>query len=79
MEAECKLSEEYREYFSNLSKSLEEVYEVARRARARGIDPKPYPEIEMASDLASLVEGFIGLRGIAERIRELSKLMSRER
>lgn len=79
MEAECKISEEYREYFLNLSKSLEEIYEIARKARAKGIDPKSYPEIEMASDLASLVEGFIGLHGIAERIRELLKIMSRER
>ncbi|MEM1607477.1 MAG: DNA polymerase II large subunit [Candidatus Bathyarchaeia archaeon] len=79
MESEYRISEEYQRYFSNLSKSLEEIYDVARRARARGIDPKSYPEIEVASDLASLVEGFIGLNGIAERIRELSKVMSRER
>ena len=74
-----RISEEYREYFSNLAQSLEEIYEIAKRARSRGLDPKPHPEIEVANDLAGLVEGFIGLPGIAERIRELSKIMSREK
>ncbi|MEM2938687.1 MAG: DNA polymerase II large subunit [Candidatus Bathyarchaeia archaeon] len=72
------ISEEYREYFSNLVHSLEKIYNIAREARAKGLDPKHYPEIEIADDLASLVEGFIGLHGIAERIRELSKTMPRE-
>ncbi|MBS7624392.1 MAG: DNA polymerase II large subunit [Candidatus Bathyarchaeia archaeon] len=79
MEAEYRISEEYAEYFSNLLSSLEEIYEIAKKARLRGPDPRPYPEIELASDLASLVEGFIGLPGLAERIRALSKTMSRER
>ena len=74
-----KISKEYREYFSRLAESLEEIYEIAKKARAKKLDPKPYPEIEMANDLASLVEGFIGLSGIAKRIRELSKSMSREK
>ncbi len=73
------ISEEYREYFSNLVKSLEKIYNIAKEARAKGLDPKIYPEIEIANDLASLVEGFIGLHGIAERIRELSKTMPREK
>jgi len=79
METLNNISQEYQKYFSSLFKALEEVYEVAKKARAKGLDPKPHPEIEIASDLASLVEGFIGLPGIADRIRELSKIMSRER
>ncbi|MCD6470455.1 DNA polymerase II large subunit [Candidatus Bathyarchaeota archaeon] len=71
------VGEEYREYFSNLVKSLDKIYEIAKKARAKGLDPNPYPEIEIASDLASLVENFIGLSGLAERIRELSKQMPR--
>ncbi len=73
------ISREYQEYFSQLVQSLEEIYEVAKKARAKGLDPKPYPEIEMANDLAGLVEGFIRLSGVAERIRELSKFMPREK
>jgi DNA polymerase II large subunit len=73
------ISDEYRKYFSNLVRSLEKIYNIAKEARSKGLDPKPYPEIEIADDLAGLVEGFIGLRGIAERIRELSKEMPREK
>ncbi|MEM2673429.1 MAG: DNA polymerase II large subunit [Candidatus Bathyarchaeia archaeon] len=79
MEITNKISKEYQNYFAILSQSLEEVCEVAKKARARGLDPKPYPEIEMANDLAGLVEGFIGLSGITDRIRELSKIMPREK
>lgn len=71
------ISEEYKEYFHNLIKSLEEIREIAKKAREKKLDPKPYPEIEIASDLASLVENFIGLYGLADRIRELSKQMPR--
>lgn len=73
------ISEEYRKYFSNLVQSLEKIYNIVKEARSKGVDPKPYPEIEIADDLAGLVEGFIGLRGIAGRIRELSKEMPREK
>ncbi|MEM2455403.1 MAG: DNA polymerase II large subunit, partial [Candidatus Bathyarchaeia archaeon] len=74
-----KISREYEEYFTKLFQALEDLYEVARRARAKGVDPKPYPEIEVVSDLASLVESFIGLPGVANRIRELTKVMSKEK
>lgn len=73
------ISEEYRKYFSNLVQSLERIYNIAREARAKGLDPRLHPEIEIADDLASLVEGFIGLHGIAERIRELNKTLPREK
>jgi len=79
MKTENKMSWEYRDYFSRLVQFLDEIYEIASKARGKCFDPKPYPEIEMANDLASLVEGFIKLPGIAERIRELSKIVSREK
>ncbi|MEM1673584.1 MAG: DNA polymerase II large subunit [Candidatus Bathyarchaeia archaeon] len=74
-----KLTSEYQEYFLKLFRALDELYEIARKARAKGIDPKPYPEIEVVGDLASLVERFIGLPGLADRIRELAKVLSKER
>ncbi|MEM0049120.1 MAG: DNA polymerase II large subunit [Candidatus Bathyarchaeia archaeon] len=79
MEEPNNVSEEYREYFAKIFLTLEELYEVARRARAKGIDPKPYPEIEVVGDLASLVEKIIGLPKIADRMRELTKVMTKER
>ncbi|MEM2455651.1 MAG: DNA polymerase II large subunit, partial [Candidatus Bathyarchaeia archaeon] len=79
MQVPNNISQEYGEYFTKLFQSLEDLYEVTRRARAKGIDPKSYPEIEIVSDLASLAESFIGLPGIADRIRELTKVMSKER
>jgi len=72
------MSEEYRQYISVLEKGLEGVYEVARRAREKGLDPALKPEPEVAKDLAELVEGLVGPPGVAESIRELSKKLPRE-
>lgn len=73
-----KMSKEYQEYVSLLESQLEEVYQVTRKAREKGVDPKPAPEPEMAKDMASLVEGLVGPSGVAESIRELSKKLPRE-
>jgi len=73
------LTKEYQEYFSNLKKRLKRIQEVSAAARKLRIDPKPHPEIKIAEDLAGLVEGFIGIPKLAERIRVLSKRMSREK
>lgn len=72
------MSQGYRRYVSALEEGLESLYEVAKRARKLGLDPVPHPEPEVARDLAGLVEGFIGPSGVGERIRELSKRLSRE-
>jgi DNA polymerase II large subunit len=72
------MSKEYQEYVSLLESRLEEVYEIARKAREKGVDPTSTPETEMAKDMASLVEGLVGPSGVAESIRELSKKLPRE-
>ena len=72
------MSKEYQDYTSSLNEHLDTIYEIAKRARAKGLDPDSKPETEMAEDLAGLVEGFIGPPGVAERIRELSENMPRE-
>jgi len=72
------MNSEYKKYFSTLENSLNKIYTISKEARKKGLDPKPFPEIEIASDLAGLVEGFIGLPRLANRIRELSEKMSRE-
>lgn len=63
--------DEYREYFKSILVKIEEAYEIASRARAKGYDPMPFPEVKIASDLASRVEAMVGPPGIANRIREL--------
>jgi len=72
------MSKGYRQYASALEEGLEDIYEVAKKAREKGFDPFLKPEAEVAKDLAELVEGFIGPPGVAERVRELSEKLPRE-
>jgi DNA polymerase II large subunit len=72
------MSREYQQYASALEKQLENAYEVARKAREKGLDPALTPEPEVAKDLAELVEGLVGPLGVAESIRDLSKKLPRE-
>lgn len=71
-------SGEHSEYFQLLENRTSELYSLAQEARKKGLDPKEYVEIYKAQDLASRVEGLIGLKGVAERIRELDLKYSRE-
>ncbi len=72
------MSREYQQYALALEKQLENAYEVARKAREKGLDPALSPEPEVAKDLAELVEGLVGPLGVAESIRDLSKKLPRE-
>jgi len=72
------MSEEYQQYVSSLEKKLEEIYEISGQARKKGLDPSPYPESKIAEDLAALVEGLVGPKGVAESIRNYNSKMSRE-
>ncbi|MFQ6064548.1 MAG: DNA polymerase II large subunit [Candidatus Bathyarchaeia archaeon] len=73
-----EMSEEHKRYISSLEDKLSDVYEIAKKARKRGLDPALSPEPQVAKDLAELVEGLVGPRGVAESIRELSRRMPRE-
>jgi len=57
---------------------LDRAIAIAREARSRGFDPSLDIEIPIASDLADRVEALLGIKGVAERIRELESQMSRE-
>jgi len=65
------MSEEYREYFKSLADGLDELYEVAKIARRKGLDPSIDPEPQITHDIAERIEKLIGPPGITERMREL--------
>lgn len=71
-------TEDYSKYFSYIEREVERIFEVAKKARAKGVDPSLEPESSIARDLAERVEKLVELPGLAERIRELSKVTSRE-
>jgi DNA polymerase II large subunit len=72
------LSPAMETYLATLQDGLARAMEVARRARAEGLDPRTEPEIPVANDLADRVEALLGITGVAARIRELEADMSRE-
>ncbi|MFQ6127591.1 MAG: DNA polymerase II large subunit [Thermoplasmata archaeon] len=74
-------SQEMQEYFNTLEKNAERCYQIASKARKLGLDPELRVEIPRAEDLASRVERLLeeyGVKGIARRIRTLSKKHNRE-
>ncbi len=72
------MSKSYEKYVSALERQFAQLYMVAAKARERGFDPKLAPECTVARDMADLIEGLVGPKGVAERIRELSSKLSRE-
>lgn len=72
------MSTEYQGYFSGLQENLNRLYEVARRARDRGLDPVLNPEPKITHDIAERVEQLIGPPGIVDRMRELGTMNRRE-
>lgn len=74
-------SQEMRDYIEALDREASRCYDMASKARARGLDPELFVEIPPAEDLASRVERLLkdyGLEGVAQRIRELSSQFDRE-
>jgi DNA polymerase II large subunit len=72
------LSPAMEAYEKSLMDDLLLAIAIAKKARSRGLDPSTDIEIPIASDLADRVEALLGIKGVAERIRELESLMSRE-
>ena len=73
-----RTAEELEAYRNSIMAEFERLLAIARRARAKGLDPSPEPEQGLAYDVASLVEGMTGPPGVAERIRELSAEMEKD-
>ena len=75
---EAKVPSEHDAYFQRLKEQLDRIYDLARQARAKGLDPSPEPESLVTHDVAERVEKAVGPVGAASRIRELSHVMQRE-
>jgi DNA polymerase II large subunit len=65
-------------YFESLEEDTDKLYAIAKQARAKGYDIELEPEIPLATDLAERVEGLVGPKGIANKIKEIEDEMSRE-
>jgi len=72
---------EYRQnnpYAKRLHDEYEQQYAIASLARSKGLDSSSKVESQTTYDLAERVEKAVGPPGVAGRIRELSKIISRE-
>ncbi|MFW6120211.1 MAG: DNA polymerase II large subunit, partial [Petrotogales bacterium] len=67
------ISQCMREYFKQLQKGIDECYTIAKKARKKGLDPECTVEIPQALDLAARVEQLVGPKGIAPKIRQVTK------
>ena len=65
-------------YFEGIDERLAEAFDLAERARARGLDPATEVEIPVAADMADRVENLLSIPGVADRVRELEERMGRE-
>jgi DNA polymerase II large subunit len=72
------MSEGYRQYVDSLEAKLEQLYAISNEARLKGLDPSLKTECLIAKDLADLVEGLVGPKGVAQSIRDLSSKLPRE-
>ncbi len=72
------MSRDHQKYVDTLIGELQRLYQIANKAREKGVDPELEAEPKVAKDLAELVEGLVGPHGVAKSIRELSKKLPRE-
>ncbi len=73
-----EMSEVYQRYVETIEDQLKQLYLISEKAREKGIDPALKTECMIAKDLADLVEGLVGPKGVAASIRELSMKLQRE-
>lgn len=66
------------DYFERLEQDTKKLYEIANEAKAKGLDVDVETEVPLAKDLAERVEGLVGPKNVAKRIKELEVDISRE-
>jgi DNA polymerase II large subunit len=74
----AKMSNAYRSYLESMQSELSRMREISEAARKKGLDPALKTESIIAQDIADLVEGLVGPKGVAATIRELGSRMNRE-
>ncbi len=62
-----------KKYFEIIQNQVNQCYDIAERARKKGLDPEMEVESPQARDLAGRVEKLVGPDGVAEVIREAKK------
>ncbi len=65
------MSKKVEDYFSLLQRDIDKCYEIAEKARQKGLDPETFVESPQAKDLAGRVEKLVGPKGVADVIRDL--------
>jgi len=73
-----KMSASYQNYIETMEYQLQQLYALSEAARSKGLDPSLKTECIIANDIADLVEGLVGPKGVAVSIRELSAKLQRE-
>jgi len=68
-----EMSKKMEDYFSLLQKDVDKCYEIAEKARQKGLDPETFVESPQAKDLAGRVEKLVGPNGVADVIRVLKQ------
>jgi len=66
-----EMSNEMGQYFSDIQNQVDDCYDIAEKARKKGLDPEMFVECPQARDLAGRVEKLVGPEGVAKAIREL--------
>src|SRR4030043_1586229 len=73
-----KMSKGYQNYIETMENQLKQLYVIGESAKSKGLDPSLETECVIAKDIADLVEGLVGPKGVASSIRELSVKLQRE-
>jgi len=70
-------------YFQTIDENVKKAYDLASRARAKGLDPEDKVDIPLAKNVAEKVEGLVSAAypdilgsGVAQKITELEKKYS---
>jgi DNA polymerase II large subunit len=66
-----KAEEHVKNYFKIIQKQAKEIYSCAREAKKLGIDSKNFVESSPAVDLADRAETIIGMKGLAQKYRDI--------
>jgi DNA polymerase II large subunit len=73
-----KMNADYQNYIEGMESQLQQLYVISDSARSTGLDPSLKTECIIARDIADLVEGLVGPKGVADSIRELNAKLQRE-